>query len=144
MNITHRRRRDSDRSRHHHAVLGFVAIANLFSKQIATIYGILFTLILFVIFTVSEHINRKKRKGEKHGLEEFNLDLQPEVATTSLRARPGSILVAVRDATNLSHLRSVLQKTNMRRHDIVVMTVRQISDRRGRISSGGEPAVYRL
>jgi nucleotide-binding universal stress UspA family protein len=35
--------------------------------------------------------------------------------------------VAVRDVTNLSHLRSVLQKTNMRRHDIVVMTVRQTS-----------------
>jgi amino acid transporter len=109
------------------AILGFVAVANLFSKQIATIYGIIFTLILFVTFTISERVNLRKRKGGKHGLEEFNLDLQPEVAAASLRSRPGSILVAVRDVTNLSHLRSVLEKTNMRRHDIIVMTVRQIS-----------------
>ncbi len=108
-------------------LLGMTAVANLFSKKNATIYGIIFTVILFVIFTVSEHINRKKMKGVKHGLEEFNLELQPEVATTSLKARPGSILVAVRDANNLSHLRTVVEKTNLRRHDIVVMTVRQIS-----------------
>ncbi len=108
-------------------LLGMTAVANLFSKKNATIYGIIFTVILFVIFTVSEHINRKTMKGVKHGLEEFNLELQPEVATTSLKARPGSILVAVRDANNLSHLRTVVEKTNLRRHDIVVMTVRQIS-----------------
>ncbi len=38
-------------------MLGFVAIANLFSKQIATKYGVAFTLVVFVIFTISEHIN---------------------------------------------------------------------------------------
>jgi amino acid transporter/nucleotide-binding universal stress UspA family protein len=108
-------------------LLGMTAVANLFSKKYATIYGILFTVILFVIFTVSEHINRKKLKGAKHGLEEFNLELQPEVATTSLKARPGSILVAVREPHNLTHLKMVLEKTNLRRHDVVVMTVRQIS-----------------
>jgi nucleotide-binding universal stress UspA family protein len=68
---------------------------------------------------------------QKHGLEEFNLDLQPEVDSSSLKARPGAIMVAVRDVNNLSHLRSVLQKTNMRRHDIVVMTVRQITSGAG-------------
>ena len=112
-------------------LLGMTAVANLFSKKNATIYGVIFTIILFVIFTVSEHINRKKMHGVKHGLEEFNLELQPEVATTSLKARPGSILVAVRDAKNLSHLRTVVEKTNLRRHDIVVMTVRQISSGAG-------------
>jgi nucleotide-binding universal stress UspA family protein len=112
-------------------VLGATAVANLFSKKYATIYGVLFTVILFVIFTVSEHINRKKLHGKKHGLEEFNLELQPEVATTSLKARPGSILVAVREASNLIHLRTVVEKTNLRRHDIVVMTVRQISSGAG-------------
>jgi nucleotide-binding universal stress UspA family protein len=108
-------------------LLGATAITNLFSKKFATIYGLAFTIALFIIFTVSERINRKKFQGMKHGLEEFNLDLQPEVETSMLKARPGSILIAVRDVTNLSHLRSVIQKTNMRRHDIVVMTVRQIT-----------------
>ena len=112
-------------------LLGMTAVANLFSKKNATIYGVMFTVILFVIFTVSEHINRKKMHGVKHGLEEFNLELQPEVATTSLKARPGSILVAVREAHNLTHLKMVVEKTNLRRHDIVVMTVRQISSGAG-------------
>jgi amino acid transporter len=108
-------------------LLGITAVVNLFSKEVATKYGILFTIALFILFTVSEHINRRKHHLQKHGLEEFNLDLQPEVESSSLKARPGAILVAVRDVNNLSHLRSVLAKTNMRRHDIVVMTVRQIT-----------------
>jgi amino acid transporter/nucleotide-binding universal stress UspA family protein len=112
-------------------LLGITAIVNLFSKEVATKYGILFTIVLFLVFTVSEHVNRRKHHLQKHGLEEFNLDLQPEVETTSLKARPGAILVAVRDVNNLSHLRSVLHKTNMRRHDIVVMTVRQITSGAG-------------
>ena len=41
-------------------VLGFVAIANLFTKQIATKYGIAFTLGLFVMFTISEKINLRR------------------------------------------------------------------------------------
>ena len=109
-------------------LLGATAIANLFSKKYATIYGLAFTIILFIIFTVSEHINRKKLHGVKHGLEEFNLDVQVDTESSSLKARPGSILIAVRDLSNLSHLRTVIHKTNMRRHDIVVMTVRQVSD----------------
>src|SRR5579862_2764632 len=39
-------------------ILFLVAVANLFSKKIATIYGVLFTVILFVVFTISEQINR--------------------------------------------------------------------------------------
>ncbi|HVW84899.1 MAG TPA: APC family permease, partial [Bryobacteraceae bacterium] len=113
------------------ALLGTVAIVNLFSKKFATIYGVLFTVILFLVFTVSQQINRRKYQSQKQGLEEFNLDLQPEVETTSLKARQGAILVAVRDVNNLSHLRSLVHKTNMRRHDIVVMTVRQISSGAG-------------
>jgi nucleotide-binding universal stress UspA family protein len=117
-------------------VLGLVAVAHLFSKKIATVYGIIFTLALFIVFTISVRINQRKKKGGNQGLEEFNLELQTEIATTSLRARPGSILVAVRDVNNLAHLRSVLQKTNMRRHDIVVMTVRQVSSGAGSFQLG--------
>jgi amino acid transporter len=106
------------------SVLFLVAIANLFSKQIATIYGISFTVLLFVVFTVSERINNRKHTGSRKGLEEFNLDMQAEVHAGAVHARPGCILVAVRDYNNLTHLQSILRKTNMRRHDIVVLTVR--------------------
>jgi amino acid transporter len=108
-------------------ILLFVAIANLFSKQIATIYGVGFTIFLFVIFTVSERINLRKLQNKQTGLEQFNLEMRPEISADTVHARPGCVLVAVRDYNHMSHLQNVLQKTNLRRHDIVVMTVRPIS-----------------
>jgi amino acid transporter len=108
-------------------VLFLVAVANLFSKEIATKSGVAFTAVFFVIFTISERINAKKMANKKHGLEEFNLDMRPEVNAATVHARPGCVLVAVRDYHNMAHLDSVLQKTNLRRHDIVVMTVRPVS-----------------
>ena len=112
-------------------ILGLVAIANLFSKEIATIYGVSFTAVFFVLFTVSEHINRKQKDLSHHALEEFNLDMRPEIDGDAVHARPGCVLVAVRDYQRMAHLKSVLEKTNLRRHDIVVMTVRPVSSGAG-------------
>jgi len=109
------------------SILFLVAIANLFTKRIATIYGVSFTIVLYVLFLVSEHINAGKKKEHRADLEKFNLDHQAEIGTDTLHARPGSILVAVRDSRRLWHLNKALEKTNLRRHDIVVMTVRQLS-----------------
>src|SRR5437773_129749 len=107
-------------------VLLFVAMANLFSKRIATISGVSFTAVLFVIFTISEHRGRKK-KSKSDGLEQFNLDMRSEISTESIRVRPGCVLVAIRDYNRMQHLQAVLQKTNTRKHDIVVMTIRGVS-----------------
>ena len=85
-----------------------------------------FTIAFFVIFTVSERINLRRKGNEKKGLEQFNLDHQAQISA-SLHARPGCVLVAVRDYHRMEHLKRVLDKTNLRRHDIVVMTVRPIS-----------------
>jgi hypothetical protein len=112
-------------------MLGLVAIANLFSKRIATLWGISFTIVFFILFTVSERINAKRRKEKKAGLEEFNLDLRPEIAINTVHARPGCVMVAVRDYSRMAHLDAVLQKTNVRRHDIVVITVRPVSSGAG-------------
>ena len=106
-------------------VLFLVAMANLFSKRVATLSGVSFTLVLFTIFTVSER--RGKKKQQEKGLEQFNLDMRPEITTESIRVRPGCVLVAVRDYTRMQHLQTVLQKTNTRKQDIVVMTVRGVS-----------------
>ncbi len=107
-------------------VLGVVAIANLFTKQVATKYGVAFTIVLFLTFIISERVNLRRKSQEKKGLEQFNLDHQAQIST-SLHARPGCVLVAVRDYHRMEHLKRVLEKTNLRRHDIVVMTVRPIS-----------------
>src|SRR5262245_22036098 len=111
--------------------LFLVAVANLFSKQTATIWGIGFTAFFYVLFTVSERINKMRTQREKKGLEQFNLIHQPEVTDQTIHARPGCVLVAGRDYNNMARLHSVLEKTNLRRHDIVVMTVRQISTAAG-------------
>jgi amino acid transporter len=112
-------------------ILFLVAIANLFSKRVATIYGVGFTVFLFAIFTISEKINLAKLHNKRGGLEQFNLDMRPDVTAETVHARPGCILVAVRDYTRMQHLQNVLQKTNLRRHDIVVMTVRPVSSGAG-------------
>ncbi len=109
------------------AILGFVAVANLLSKEIATKSGVAFTAVLFLIFSLSDKISKRQMKGHKSHLEEFNLDHQPQVDSKVIKTRPGSVLVAVRDYVRMEHFRKVLQKTNLRRNDIVVMTVRQIS-----------------
>jgi nucleotide-binding universal stress UspA family protein len=106
------------------SVLFLVALANLFSKKVATIYGIGFTVFLFVLFLVSERVNAGKRRESGEGeLEKFNLENQIE----AIHAKPGCVLVAVRDFKRLYHLERVLEKTNIRRHDVVVATVRVLS-----------------
>ena len=108
-------------------ILFLVAIANLFSKRIATIYGVSFTIVLYTLFLISERINAGRKTGERNDLEKFNLDHQADINTETLHARPGCVLVAVRDFKRMLHLKRVLEKTNMRRQDIVVMTVRPLS-----------------
>ena len=50
--------------------LFLVAVANLFTKKIATIYGISFTLLLFALFIFSEKVNKRRAAaGTKKGLE---------------------------------------------------------------------------
>jgi amino acid transporter len=106
-------------------VLMVTAIVNLFSKQYATIYGVGFTIAFFFVFTISEHINKRRRKSvHEHALEEFNIQQEPRVDPRLLHSRPGCALVAVRNISNLEHLRRTLRKTDLRRNDIVVMTVR--------------------
>lgn len=109
------------------SLLFLVAIGNLFSKQIATLYGVSFTVAIFVVFTVSLRINARRRSVETSNMEQFNLAMRPSITADELGARPGCILVAVRDGSRLHHLKSILDRTNLRRHDIVVMTVRSVS-----------------
>lgn len=109
------------------AVLFLIAIANLFSKRIATIYGVSLTLVLVLLFMISELINRRQSAAKEAGLEEFNLETQRDVTAQTIEARPGCVLVAVRDYNRMVHLQNVLDKTSLRRHDIVVMTVRPVT-----------------
>lgn len=106
----------------------FVAIANLFSKRVATIYGVAFTVAFFIVFTISQRINaRKKANLREAALEKFNLDVKNSISANEIGARKGCVVVAVRDGNRLHHLRDILRRTNLKRHDIVVMTVRSLT-----------------
>src|SRR5688572_13951054 len=95
--------------------LFMVALANLFTKKIATIYGVSFTLVLLCLFVVSERLNARRRHSEGKPLEEFNLDYHTQAGASGIHARTGCVLVAVRDYTRLHHLQKVLEKTNLKR-----------------------------
>ena len=119
-------------------MLFFVAIANLLTKQVATIYGVSFTIVMLALFIISERVNQRERSAGKQGLEEFNLEHQSTVDSETVNARPGCVLVAVREYVRMEHLKRVLEKTNLRRHDIVVMTVRPVSTGAGEYALANE------
>jgi hypothetical protein len=101
-----------------------VAGINLITKEVATIAGVAFTIVFFIVFTVSERINQRKLDKSSASLDQFTLNYQPDVSLDNVGARPGSILVAVRDYNTLSHLDQVLQRTDTEARDIIVMTAR--------------------
>src|SRR4030095_14684427 len=100
---------------------------NLLTKKTATISGILFTAALFTLFVVSERINRRKLDLTSSQLDRFQLQHSETVDQEVLGARPGNVLVAVRDYNTLSHLEYALQRINAEEKDLVVVTTRVIA-----------------
>jgi amino acid transporter len=113
------------------------ALTNLLTKEVATISGIAFTVVFFLLFSVSERINRRRQDRTLAALDQFQLQHSEIVDLQSVGARPGNILVAVRDYNTLSHLEHVLEHTNTEEQDIIVMTVRSIAG-----PDGGERELY--
>jgi amino acid transporter len=105
-------------------ILTSVAVINLFTKEVATVAGMAFTGVFFTLFTVSERLNRRKQDLSIATLDQFQLQQAEQVDAEAIGARPGSVLVPVRDYNTLQHLDVVLEDTNTEERDIVVMTVR--------------------
>jgi nucleotide-binding universal stress UspA family protein len=102
-----------------------VAITNLFTKSVATVSGLIFTGVVFMVFTVSERINKRKfALTEGHMKEQFQLLQSETVERESVGVRPGSILVTVRDYNTMVHLRWILGRVNTTEQDVVCMTAR--------------------
>jgi amino acid transporter len=118
-------------------VLLSIALTNLLTKEVATIAGIAFTGIFFILFTVSERINRRKLDRTLATLDRFQLQHKETISQETVGARPGNILVAVRDYNTLAHLEHTLSQTNTEDKDIVVVTTRVISG-----PDGGERDLY--
>jgi hypothetical protein len=104
-------------------VLFTCAVINLFTKQIATISGLLFTGGFFAVFMVSERITARRRAAGTASLDQFQLTTEPEAGIAALNSRPGAVLVPVRDYNTLTQLDWVVGHTPPER-DVVVLTIR--------------------
>ncbi|MGH9144748.1 MAG: APC family permease [Vicinamibacterales bacterium] len=99
------------------------AVINLFTKETATISGLLFTGAFFAIFMVSERVAARHKAGTSGKLDQFQLTPEPEVGIDALHSRPGAVLVPVRDYNTLAQLDWVVGHTPPER-DVVVLTIR--------------------
>ena len=104
-----------------------LAVINVLTKRVATISGLSFTVMFFIIFELSEIANRKRKKEHGQEAEKFRLDASAEVTAQVANIRPGNVLVAVRNPNRLKHLERILRKTDMRKMDIVVVSVRTVT-----------------
>jgi len=104
-----------------------LAVINVLTKKVATISGLTFTVVFFIIFELSDIYNRKRRAAHSNEMEKFRLDTPEEVSATSVSVRPGNVLVAVRNPNRLQHLARILVKTDTRKMDIVVLSVRPVT-----------------
>lgn len=128
-------------------ILFISAIANFFTKPIATVSGLSFTIVFFIIFVVSEFINKRKIMKEeelneeefevekkKRILEHFNIEDEPELSPVTIDSdKDDRILVAVKDPNNLNHLEKVLNEIETENTDVIVMIGRVFMDKQNMI-----------
>ncbi len=108
-------------------VLFTTSVVNLFTKSVATISGVIFTVVFFGVFLASEKFNERKRAHVQHEMkEQFQLVRQQSIARDTTNVRAGNILVTARDYNTLHHLRWVLQRVDTKEQDVVVMEVRLV------------------
>ena len=109
------------------ALLFLIAFINLFTKPLATMAGICFSVVLLTVFTISERRTLRLRKGQHGMVEEFRVAERPLIARDEMNVRPGNILVAIRDPHNMYYLRTMLDRVDTAKQDVVVMTARILS-----------------
>lgn len=113
-------------------VLTLAAISNLLTKEVATIGGLAFTTCFMIVFSISEHINRRKHPqadGHHEHLEQFNVKTTDEANAAGLGLdKPYTKLVAIRSPHNLFMLEKSLAETDPETTSVVVMTAKVVPD----------------
>ena len=108
-------------------VLIAAAVSNLFTKDVATKWGIGFTAGFMLVFTTSEQYYARKRRGKKHEhREQFNRETTPKITLTGLGAdkKPYRKLVAIRSPNNLFMLEKALAESDPATTYVIVMTAK--------------------
>ena len=100
-----------------------LCLINLFTKQVATVSGVAFTLVFFAIFSITERTTKKKHT-EHAELDQFNLEGSDDLTPARLGVRPGNVLVMVRNYNTLQNLTSVLDRVDPHKKDVVALHLR--------------------
>jgi amino acid transporter len=104
-----------------------VALINLFTKRVATISGAGFTVVIYVIFVITERASARRHRVQAQAggeMDQFQLLPAGDLTLGEVAARPGNILVPVRDYNSLAHLNWTLTHAATRERDVVAMTIR--------------------
>jgi amino acid transporter len=106
-------------------VLLATAAVNLFTKEVATISGIIFTLGFFAIFSISQHVQGDVEHAYGEEREKFNLELVDESELVPAKLGLGNAekkIIAIRDPNNLTHLHRYLAEPD--KAALIALTVR--------------------
>jgi amino acid transporter len=107
-------------------VLLSIAVVNLFTKPAATVSGVIFSVVLFVGFELSEK-RTQGRLGATHvELDQFNLAQEGELTLQNVGVKPGNIIVPVSTYYALYHLEAALRRVRRGPAEIVVLHVRML------------------
>jgi amino acid transporter len=113
-------------------VLFLLAGINVLTKKTATISGISFTAVLFILFTICERRYKpKQRKRERRTWdqmqesqqERFRFEVKDHLSPRSLSVRSGNTLVATSDPDHVKHLQRILETNDPKQSDVVVLFV---------------------
>ncbi len=103
------------------------AVVNLLTKSVATISGIIFAAVFFLIFSVSERVNKRRHNITALQMKEhFQLEHQDNVGREALEIRPGAVVVTMRDSAAPFALKWALTHTNTDDQDLVVLAARMM------------------
>ncbi len=105
---------------------------NLFTKEVATISGVAFTIIFFAVFEISEVVTRKRASAHSE-LDQFNIEPGDDLTPRALGVRRGNALVMIRNYNTLYNLAATLDRVDPRKQDVVALHMRFL----GR-AAGGE------
>jgi amino acid transporter len=103
-------------------LLFLLAGVNLLTKQSATIGGVGFTVLFFILLTVAERRSGGKKAGRVP--DRFRLESRDGLSPESLGVRPGGLVVGVHDPDQLAHLNGVLEHNDPSGQDVILVAVK--------------------
>ncbi len=103
-------------------LLFLLAGINLLTKEAATIGGVTFTIVVFILLTLSERRAGRADPGRR-APEHFRLEARDGLTPAALGVRPGGIVVGVHDPDRLAHLDVLLARADGADRDIILVAV---------------------